>query len=65
VNFDETFEFIPAEGCFNAFVIRPNKIASDSAVEKMTAEDWNKFEKDIADAFEKIPWAAAPDQSAD
>jgi hypothetical protein len=55
VNFDETSEFIPAEGCSNAFVIHTKKIASDSVGEKMTAEDWNKFEKDIADAFEKIP----------
>jgi len=53
-DFEEAFELIPAKGHSNAFVIHP-KGKSRRADEKMTAEDWNKFEKDIADAFEKVP----------
>ncbi|HEY5298424.1 MAG TPA: hypothetical protein VIK59_10910 [Verrucomicrobiae bacterium] len=53
-DFDETFELTPAKGCANAFVIHP-KDRPRHDEEKMTAVDWNKFEKDIADAFEQIP----------
>ena len=53
-DFDEAFELIPSKGRSNAFVIH-SKSKPHHAEVKMTAEDWNKFEKDIADAFEKIP----------
>jgi hypothetical protein len=53
-DFDQTLELTPAKGNANAFVIRP-KGKLPLAEGKMTAEDWNKFEKDIADAFEKVP----------
>jgi hypothetical protein len=53
-DFDETFELTPAKGRSNAFVIH-SKNKPHHAEEKMTVEDWNKFEKDIADAFEQIP----------
>jgi hypothetical protein len=53
-DFDEAFELTPTKGRSNAFVIHP-KSKSHPAAEKMTAEDWNKFEKDIADAFEQVP----------
>ena len=52
--FDEAFELIPSKGHSNAFVIHPKSKPHHAEV-KMTAEDWNKFEKDIADVFEKIP----------
>jgi hypothetical protein len=51
---DETFELAPAKGHSNVFVIQP-KTRPHPAAEKMTAEDWNKFEKDIAGAFEQVP----------
>ncbi|HEY3763017.1 MAG TPA: hypothetical protein VGN23_14830 [Verrucomicrobiae bacterium] len=35
-------------------IIRPNG-KPHRVDEKMTAEDWNKFERDIVDAFEKVP----------
>ena len=53
-DFDEAFDLIPSKGRSNAFVIH-SKNKPHHAEVKMTAEDWNKFEKDIADAFEKIP----------
>jgi hypothetical protein len=53
-DFDIAFELIPSKGHSNAFVIHPKNMPHHAKV-KMTAEDWNKFEKDIADAFEKVP----------
>ena len=53
-DFDEAFELMPAKGRANAFVIPPKSKARPTE-DKMTAEDWNKFEKDIADAFEQVP----------
>jgi hypothetical protein len=53
-DFDEKFELIPAKGRSNAFVIS-SKDKPHHAEAKMTAEDWNKFEKDISDAFEQVP----------
>jgi hypothetical protein len=50
----EDFELTPVKGDANAFIIHP-KSKPHPAKEKTTVEDWNKFEKDIADAFEKIP----------
>jgi hypothetical protein len=53
-DFNEAFEMTPAKSHANAFIIHP-KNKPRPTENKMTAEDWNKFEKDIADAFEKIP----------
>jgi hypothetical protein len=41
------------KGSPNAFVIHPRKRPVPKA--EMSSEDWDKFEKDIADAFEKVP----------
>ena len=53
-DFDGAFELIPSTGDSNTFVIH-SKGKPLPPKEKMTDEDWNKFEKDITDAFEKIP----------
>jgi hypothetical protein len=53
-DFDIVLELIPSKRHSNAFVIHPKNKPHRAEV-KITAEDWNKFEKDIADAFEKIP----------
>ena len=53
-DFGEAFELIPSKGRSNAFVIHPKNKPHHADV-TMTAEDWNKFEKDITDAFENIP----------
>jgi hypothetical protein len=52
-DFDEAFEWTPTKDS-NVFIIDP-KAKSRPVSEKMTVEDWNKFEKDIADAFEQVP----------
>lgn len=54
--FSKTFEFTPVEGRANEYVIHakiPHRNAS--AEMEMTPADWDKFEKDIADAFEQVP----------
>ena len=53
--FKDELEFEPIDGQPNAFVIRPRNGQPESAKEKMTPEDWNEFERHIADAFEQIP----------
>ncbi len=53
-DFNAAFELTPAKGRSNAFIIH-SKDKPHHAESKMTAEDWNKFEKDIADAFEQVP----------
>lgn len=52
-DFDEAFEWTPTKDS-NVFVIDP-QAKSRPVSEKMTVEDWNKFEKDIVDAFEQVP----------
>ena len=53
-DFNETFEFTPVAGHLNEFDIH-SKARSPRASEKMTSADWDKFEKDIKDAFEQVP----------
>jgi len=54
-DFNEAFECAPVEGRSNDYVIRakvPQRIGN--AEMEMTAADWDKFDKDIADAFEQV-----------
>ncbi|MCW5555478.1 MAG: hypothetical protein KIS67_25360 [Verrucomicrobiae bacterium] len=53
---NKAFEFTPVKGHANEFVIRSKtpRPASNAETE-MTPADWDKFEQDIADAFEQIP----------
>ena len=48
-----SLEFVPVEGSPNAHWIRVRRPLAPAG--EMTAEDWDKFEKDIADAFEIVP----------
>ena len=53
---NEAFKFAPVTGHANEYVIHaktPGRNAS--AGMEMTPGDWDKFEKDIADAFEQVP----------
>ena len=52
-DFKNALEFTPVEGRPNAYIIHPRKQSHPEA--EMTAADWDKFEKDISDAFEKVP----------
>ena len=55
-DFNEAFEFAPVEGRSNDYVIRAKIPHRNGNTEKeMTPADWDKFEKDIADAFEQVP----------
>jgi len=53
-DFNEAFEFTPVEGRPNEYVIH-SKLPRHNAENEMTPEDWDKFEKDIEDAFEQVP----------
>jgi len=50
----EAFEFPAIAGQTNEFLIQSRLPARHTEIE-MTPEDWDKFEKDIDDAFEQVP----------
>jgi len=52
-DFKNALEFTPVEGSPNAYVIRPRNQPAPAG--EMTTEDWDRFEKDVADAFESVP----------
>ena len=61
-DFNEAFEFTPVEGCPNRSVIHSKTLRHRRVMPKpdggrgeMTEADWDKFEKDIEDAFEQVP----------
>jgi hypothetical protein len=55
-DFKEAFEFAPVEGRANEYVIHSKTPRRNGHAEKkMSPADWDKFEKDIADAFEQVP----------
>ena len=54
-DFKQRLEFTPVEGRPNLFAIRPRRNGSETSGAEMTAEEWDKFEKDVADAFERVP----------
>lgn len=50
-NFDNTLRFETVKGRVNEHIIRTKKPPRRSSKEKMSPADWDKLEKDIADAF--------------
>lgn len=54
-DFKQGLEFTPVEGRPNLFSIRPRHNGGATTDAEMTAEEWDKFEKDVADAFERVP----------
>jgi hypothetical protein len=54
-DFKEGLEFTPVEGRPNLFSIRPRRTGKETIGAEMTAKEWDKFEKDVADAFERVP----------
>jgi hypothetical protein len=61
--FNRAFTLTPLEGRPNVSVIRARPESRRSAKPRggngrrheMSEQDWDKFEKDIADAFEQVP----------
>jgi len=54
-DFNETFEFTPIKGRANEYVINSSIPHRNAYVKKeMSPADWDKFEKDIEDAFEQV-----------
>ena len=54
-DFKEGLEFVPLEGQPNRFLIRAREQENGAGKEEMTHEDWNEFERHIAEAFEQVP----------
>ena len=55
-DFGTPLEFTPIIGHANEFDIRAKAPRhSGNSDNEMTSADWDKFEKDIADAFERLP----------
>jgi hypothetical protein len=53
-DFKQGLEFTPVDGLPNLFSIRPKRNGKRAVGAEMTAEEWDKFEKDVADAFEQV-----------
>ena len=53
-DFNQVFKFTSVEGSVNEYVIGSKRTPS-STEKGMTPDDWDKFEKDIEDAFEQVP----------
>jgi|GEM_PF-2934741 len=53
--FKERLDFVPVHGQPNLFLIHARDPEGAASEEKMTDDDWNQFERHIAEAFEQIP----------
>ena len=53
-DFKEGLEFAPVEGRPNVFSIHPRRDTRPKEAE-LTTDEWDKFERDVAGAFEQIP----------
>jgi hypothetical protein len=54
-DFQHGLEFTPVEGHPNVYSIRSRRDSTQSNGAEMTVDEWDKFEKDVADAFEQVP----------
>jgi hypothetical protein len=54
-DFEAGLEFTPVDGQPNVYFMHPRRASDNRAREEMSSEDWDKFEKDISDAFEQVP----------
>jgi hypothetical protein len=54
-DFKQELEFTPIEGQPNVYSIRRRDDHTKRNGAEMTAGEWDKFEKDVADAFERVP----------
>ncbi|MGI8436335.1 MAG: hypothetical protein ACR2NX_05460 [Chthoniobacterales bacterium] len=54
-DFKHGLEFTPMEGRPNVYSIHSRRNGDKDLGPELTAEEWDKFEKAAADAFERIP----------
>ena len=53
---ERAFAFAPVDGRANEYIIRARiPLRNGDSKKEMTPADWDKFEKDITDAFEQVP----------
>lgn len=54
-DFKQDLIFKPVEGQENVYSIEPRRDGSERPEPELTSEEWDKFAKDISDAFEQVP----------
>ena len=54
-DFQQGLEFTPVEGQPNVYTSRARRDSTQTNGAEMTVDEWDKFEKDVADAFEQVP----------
>ncbi|MBA2436219.1 MAG: hypothetical protein H0V54_14275 [Chthoniobacterales bacterium] len=54
-DFRQGLEFTPVAGQPNVYSIHPRRNSRQRRQTELTAKEWDKFEKDVADAFERLP----------
>lgn len=54
-DFKRGLEFTPVEGQPNVYSIRPHRGGRQSDNTELSDDEWDKFEKDVTDAFERVP----------
>jgi hypothetical protein len=54
-DFKQDLTFKRVEGQENVYSIQPRHDGSQRQEPELTSEEWDKFAKDISDAFEQVP----------
>jgi hypothetical protein len=54
-DFKNDLTFKPIEGQPNVYSIQSRRDGSQRQEPELTPEEWDKFAKDISDAFEQVP----------
>ena len=53
--FKEGLEFTRVDGEPNVYFIQTRRKPDDAVIGELTDQDWDKFERDIDAAFERVP----------
>ena len=54
-DFKQDLTFKRVEGQENVYSIQPRRDGNQRQEPELTSEEWDKFAKDISDAFERVP----------
>ena len=52
---EKVFQLVPVKGLRDVYRLKFNLPPRTPEQKEMTEEDWDKFERDIEDAFEQVP----------
>lgn len=54
-DFQKELKFTPVKGQPNVYSIRRRDDHAQHNAAEMTADEWDKFEQDVVDAFQQVP----------